>query len=48
LPHARGSSYGHSRLSKISHRKPYCGDLMPEAIKIWRELEKELGMTLLM
>nr|XP_026689866.1 peroxisomal sarcosine oxidase-like isoform X6 [Ciona intestinalis] len=48
LPHSRGSSYGQTRLTKRSHRKPYMSDLVPESIAFWKSLEKDYGTQLLM
>jgi len=47
LPHTQGSSHGASRLVKHSHRKSHCADLIPDAFKLWEELEKESGVKLL-
>ncbi|XP_076802861.1 peroxisomal sarcosine oxidase-like [Clavelina lepadiformis] len=41
IPNARGSSYGHSRLGKISHRLWAMSELTPESLAMWRQLQKD-------
>ncbi|CAD5113251.1 DgyrCDS2430 [Dimorphilus gyrociliatus] len=41
LPHARGSSTGHSRITRKAYSKELYANMMPEAYKLWSELETE-------
>ncbi|CAK8695648.1 unnamed protein product [Clavelina lepadiformis] len=47
VPHTRGSSHGKSRNIRYTYDKQHYCDMMPEAYRLWSELEKECGQTLL-
>ncbi len=47
LDHRRGSSYGHSRIIRYSYDAPEYVDLARDTYPIWREVEAELGESLL-
>ena len=45
--HARGSSHGASRIFRLSYPDPQWVRLAQQALPLWRELEAEVGVTLL-
>nr|CAB3264895.1 peroxisomal sarcosine oxidase-like [Phallusia mammillata] len=47
LPHGHGSSAGKSRIIRCSYDKLNYARMMPEAFKMWTELEKEQAANLL-
>lgn len=47
LDHDRGSSYGGSRIIRKVYPDPLYASLMESAYPLWRELEREVGETLL-
>eukprot|EP00795_Rhopilema_esculentum_P015146 gene15146-6334_t len=48
LGHSRGSSHGHSRIIRKSYIQEHYARMMPEAYKIWHELEQLSGEELLL
>lgn len=46
LPHSRGSSHGHSRITRYSYGKQHFTDMMVEAYPMWFQLEQESGTKL--
>ncbi|XP_054724443.1 peroxisomal sarcosine oxidase-like [Uloborus diversus] len=47
-PNSRGSSHGQSRIIRTSYAEKFFGDLMPYAIKMWKQLETETGKELML
>jgi sarcosine oxidase len=47
LGHARGSSHGTSRIFRFSYDDPMYVRMAMEALPLWRELESEIGETLI-
>lgn len=41
IPHSRGSSTGHSRITRRAYSSEVYAKMMPEAYKLWENLEKE-------
>jgi sarcosine oxidase/L-pipecolate oxidase len=41
LPHSRGSSHGHSRITRMAYAEDYYTQMMVDAFKLWDDLEKE-------
>jgi len=48
LPHSRGSSHGHSRITRMAYPQPFYSNMMVESFKIWEQLERETGTQLYM
>lgn len=46
LPHSRGSSQGHSRITRMAYAKPFYSHMMVESFRIWQQLERETGTQL--
>ena len=46
LPHSRGSSHGHSRITRKAYPEPFYAQMMIEAYRIWAELERNSGEKL--
>ena len=44
--HSRGSSCGHSRITRRAYEKHYYVEMMNDAYRMWSELERESGSTL--
>ena len=40
IPHDRGSSHGQSRITRHSHGEAHLARMMPEAFKLWEEIEQ--------
>ncbi|XP_064612602.1 peroxisomal sarcosine oxidase-like [Liolophura sinensis] len=45
LPHTRGSSHGHSRITRKAYPQDFYVRMMREAYDIWANLEEETGTT---
>jgi len=43
LPHSRGSSHGHSRITRYAYEEDFYVRMMVDAFPLWAELEKEVG-----
>lgn len=41
LPHNRGSSHGHSRITRMAYAQPFYSNMMIESFRIWEQLERE-------
>ena len=48
LPHNRGSSHGHSRITRMAYNQPFYSDMMTESFRIWQQLEHDAGLRLYM
>ena len=46
--HSRGSSHGSSRIIRRAYTKPHYIQMMDEAYRMWRDLEKKSGTQLYM
>ncbi|XP_013421787.1 peroxisomal sarcosine oxidase-like [Lingula anatina] len=46
LPHTRGSSHGASRIIRHGYAEPFYVEMMMDAYKLWREIERESGIAL--
>lgn len=46
LPHSRGSSHGHSRITRMAYPQPFYSSMMVESFRIWEQLEREAGTQL--
>ncbi|XP_070571571.1 peroxisomal sarcosine oxidase-like [Ptychodera flava] len=47
IPHSRGSSHGQSRTIRYGYPQDYYTAMMPEAFKIWNDIERQADMTLI-
>ncbi|XP_077863007.1 peroxisomal sarcosine oxidase-like [Saccoglossus kowalevskii] len=47
LPHSRGSSHGQTRIIRYGYSEPYYSAMMPECFRIWHDVEKQTGVTLI-
>ncbi|XP_054724440.1 peroxisomal sarcosine oxidase-like [Uloborus diversus] len=47
-PNTRASSHGQTRLVRSSYPEPFFAEMMPHAIKMWEDLEKETKKELLL
>eukprot|EP00112_Aurelia_sp_Birch-Aquarium-sp1_P004379 Seg1494.10 transcript_id=Seg1494.10/GoldUCD/mRNA.D3Y31 product=Paxillin protein_id=Seg1494.10/GoldUCD/D3Y31 len=45
--HSRGSSHGHSRIIRTSYIQKHYSEMMPEAFRIWKEIQQTVGTELL-
>ena len=48
LPHNRGSSHGHSRITRTAYAQSFYSNMMIESFRIWEQLEREAGVQLYM
>ena len=48
LPHDRGSSHGQSRTTRYMHHEPHLAKMMPEAFKLWANIEQLANTKLFM
>jgi len=46
LPHSRGSSHGHSRITRKAYPEEFYARMMLEAYQTWADLEKSVGKKL--
>ncbi|XP_012939101.1 peroxisomal sarcosine oxidase [Aplysia californica] len=44
LPHGRGSSHGHSRITRYAYEDDFYVRMMVDAFPLWAELQKEAGV----
>ncbi|XP_022093233.1 peroxisomal sarcosine oxidase-like, partial [Acanthaster planci] len=46
LGHNKGSSHGHSRITRYAYQQKHYADMMLECFQAWERLERETGTTL--
>ena len=44
--HSRGSSHGHTRITRMAYKKPFYVKMMTDAFQQWSDLERRAGVTL--
>ena len=44
--HSRGSSHGHTRITRMAYKKPFYVKMMRDAFQQWSDLERLAGATL--